>query len=142
MEPVKINRLSRQKLRHSTEKEAINSVIASLEDKLHAVVEKRDKIYDKIRDQNRSLLNDARRLAANKDVAALKELSTSENRPPAPVETEVVAEPKAKQPKEDHIPVSVPAPVVEKEKDNKKTKEANGTAKGDKEKIVVEEEDD
>ncbi|GKC38192.1 proton pump-interactor 1-like protein [Tanacetum coccineum] len=74
-----------------TEKEAINSVIASLEDELHAVVEKRDKVYDKIRElrnkkeegntcyyQNRSLLNDARRLAANKDVTTLKELSTSE----------------------------------------------------------------
>ncbi|CAI9303736.1 unnamed protein product [Lactuca saligna] len=73
------------------EKEAINGVIASLEEELHAVVEKRDKVYDKIRElrnkreegntcfyQNRTLLNDARRLAAEKDVNALKELSTSE----------------------------------------------------------------
>lgn len=186
-----------------TEKEVINSVIASLEGELHAVVEKRDKVYDKIRElrntkeegntcyyQNRSLLNDARRLAANKDVTALKELSASEveefmaewnnskafredyekrllqsldmrqlskdgrmrnpgEKPliapeptPAPVEPEVVAKPKAKQPKEDPIPVSVPPPVVEKETDNKKTKEANGTAKGKKEKIVVEEEEE
>lgn len=100
-----------------TEKEAINTVIASLEEELHVVIEKRDKVYEKIRElrnkreegvclllhsyyvfetqlldylscylsfqntcfyQNRSLLNDARRLAANKDVNALKELSTSE----------------------------------------------------------------
>ncbi|KAK9077882.1 hypothetical protein SSX86_006220 [Deinandra increscens subsp. villosa] len=73
------------------EKEAINSVIVSLEDELHLVMEKRDKVYDKIRElrnkreegntcfyQNRSLLNDARRLAASKDVNALIELSTSE----------------------------------------------------------------
>ncbi|XP_076943714.1 proton pump-interactor 1-like [Bidens hawaiensis] len=73
------------------EKEAINSVIASLEEELRVVIEKRDKVYDKIRElrnkreegntcfyQNRSLLNDARRLAANKDVNALIELSTSE----------------------------------------------------------------
>lgn len=32
------------------EKEAINGVIASLEEELHAVVEKRDKVYDKIRE--------------------------------------------------------------------------------------------
>ncbi|KAM0070853.1 hypothetical protein Hdeb2414_s0001g00018081 [Helianthus debilis subsp. tardiflorus] len=74
-----------------TEKEAINSVIASLEEELRVVIEKRDKVYDKIRElrnkreegntcfyQNRSLLNDARRLAASKDVNALIELSTSE----------------------------------------------------------------
>ncbi|KAI3828242.1 hypothetical protein L1987_02339 [Smallanthus sonchifolius] len=73
------------------EKEAINSVIVSLEEELHVVLEKRDKVYDKIRElrnkreegntcfyQNRSLLNDARRLAASKDVNALLELSTSE----------------------------------------------------------------
>ncbi|KAK9077883.1 hypothetical protein SSX86_006221 [Deinandra increscens subsp. villosa] len=73
------------------EKEAINSVIVSLEEELHLVMEKRDKVYDKIRElrnkreegntcfyQNRSLLNDARRLAASKDVNALIELSTSE----------------------------------------------------------------
>ncbi|KAD6454024.1 hypothetical protein E3N88_08730 [Mikania micrantha] len=73
------------------EKEAINSVIASLEEELRAVIEKRDKVYDKIRElrnkreegntcfyQNRSLLNDARRLAASKDVYALLELSTLE----------------------------------------------------------------
>lgn len=73
------------------EKEAINGVIASLEEEFHAVVEKRDKVYEKIRElrskreegntcfyQNRSLLSDARRLAAEKDVNALKELSTSE----------------------------------------------------------------
>ncbi|XP_024959526.1 proton pump-interactor 1-like [Cynara cardunculus var. scolymus] len=73
------------------EKEAINSVIASLEEELHGLVEKRDKVYEKIRElrnkreegnscfyQNRSLLNDARRLAANKDVNALKELAISE----------------------------------------------------------------
>lgn len=36
-----------------TEKEAINSVIAYLEDELHAVVEKRDKVYDKIRELNK-----------------------------------------------------------------------------------------
>ncbi|KAJ9551431.1 hypothetical protein OSB04_015476 [Centaurea solstitialis] len=73
------------------EKEAINTVIASLEEELHAVVLKRDNVYDKIRElrnkreegnncfyQNRSLLNDARRLAANKDVNALVELSISE----------------------------------------------------------------
>lgn len=73
------------------EKEAINSVIASLEEELHVVVEKRDKVYEKIRElrnkreegnncfyQNRSLLNDARRLAATKDVNALKELAISE----------------------------------------------------------------
>ncbi|GKC85956.1 proton pump-interactor 1-like protein [Tanacetum coccineum] len=136
-----------------TEKEALNSVIASLEDELHAVVEKRDKVYDKIRElrnkkeegntcyyQNCSLLNDARRLDANKDVTTLKELSTSEagtsswlsgtvakrEKPliapeptPAPVETEVVAKPKAKQPKEDPSPVSVPPPVVERKKTTK-----------------------
>ncbi|KAJ0475451.1 putative proton pump-interactor [Helianthus annuus] len=74
-----------------TEKEAINGVIASLEEELRVVIEKRDKVYDKIRElrnkreegntcfyQNRSLLNDARRLAASKDVNALIELSTSE----------------------------------------------------------------
>ncbi|KAI7737024.1 hypothetical protein M8C21_007524, partial [Ambrosia artemisiifolia] len=74
-----------------TEKEAINTVIASLEEELRVVIEKRDKVYDKIRElrnkreegntcfyQNRSLLNDARRLAASKDVNALIELSTSE----------------------------------------------------------------
>ncbi|KAI3703875.1 hypothetical protein L1987_74071 [Smallanthus sonchifolius] len=73
------------------EKEAINSVIVSLEEELRVVGEKRDKAYDKIRElrnkreegntcfyQNRSLLNDARRLAASKDVNALLELSTSE----------------------------------------------------------------
>ncbi|KAL8209743.1 hypothetical protein R6Q57_006475 [Mikania cordata] len=73
------------------EKEAINSVIASLEEELRVVIEKRDKVYDKIRElrnkreegntcfyQNRSLLNDVRRLAASKDVYALLELSTSE----------------------------------------------------------------
>nr|GFC73691.1 proton pump-interactor 1-like [Tanacetum cinerariifolium] len=139
---------------------ALNSVIASLEDELHAVVEKRDKVYDKIRElrnkkeegntcyyQNRSLLNDARRLDANKDVTTLKELSISEagtsswpsgtlskdrrmrnpgEKPliapeptPAPVETEVVAKPKAKQPKEDPSPVSVPPPVVERKKTTK-----------------------
>lgn len=31
-------------------KEAINGVIASLEEELHMVVEKRDKVYDKIRE--------------------------------------------------------------------------------------------
>ncbi|MFS7945892.1 putative proton pump-interactor [Helianthus anomalus] len=74
-----------------TEKEAINNVIASLEEELCVVIEKRDKVYHKIRElrnkreegntcfyQNRSLLNDARRLAASKDVNALIELSTSE----------------------------------------------------------------
>ncbi|GJT80859.1 hypothetical protein Tco_1055201 [Tanacetum coccineum] len=39
----------------------------------------------------------------------------------APVETEVVAKPKAKQPKEDPIP-AVPPPVVEKEKGQQKYK--------------------
>ncbi|GJX78359.1 hypothetical protein Tco_0325170 [Tanacetum coccineum] len=39
----------------------------------------------------------------------------------APVETEVVAKPKAKQPKEDPIP-AVPPPVVEKEKKQQKYK--------------------
>ncbi|KAI7737022.1 hypothetical protein M8C21_007522 [Ambrosia artemisiifolia] len=74
-----------------TEKEAINTVIASLEEELRVVIEKRDKVYDKIRElrnkreegntcfyKNRSLLNDARRLAATKDVNALIELSKSE----------------------------------------------------------------
>lgn len=189
-----------------TEKEAINSVIASLEEELHAVVEKRDKVYDKIRElrnkreegntcfyQNRSLLNDARRLAANKDVNALKELNTSEvdkfmsewnnskafredyekrilqsldirqlskdgrmrnpgEKPiisqelptPVPVETEVVAKPKAKEPKEEPVPAPVSSPPVasiEKEIDNKKPK-ANGTVKGKNEKVVVEEEEE
>ncbi|XP_071736665.1 proton pump-interactor 1-like [Rutidosis leptorrhynchoides] len=187
-----------------TEKEAINTVIASLEDELHLVIEKRDKVYGKIRElrnkreegntcfyQNRSLLNDARRLAANKDVNALIELSTSEvdkfmsewsssktfredyekrilhsldmrqlskdgrmrnpgEKPliapeipaPVPVETEVVTKLKTKQPKEDPFPVVV-SPPVEKEKDNKKTKEAaNGIVKGKKGNLVVEEEDE
>ncbi|XP_035841356.1 proton pump-interactor 1-like [Helianthus annuus] len=74
-----------------TEKEAINNVIASLEEELCVVIEKKDKAYHKISElrnkreeentcfyQNRSLLNDARRLAASKDVNALIELSTSE----------------------------------------------------------------
>ncbi|XP_021981288.1 proton pump-interactor 1 isoform X3 [Helianthus annuus] len=74
-----------------TEKEAINNVIASLEEELCVVIEKKDKVYHKIRElrnkreeentcfyQSRSLLNDARRLAASKDVNALIELSTSE----------------------------------------------------------------
>nr|XP_043628131.1 proton pump-interactor 1-like [Erigeron canadensis] len=183
------------------EKEAINSVIDSLDEEWRVVGEKRDKVYDKIRGlrnerdegntcffQNRSLLNNARMLAANKDVDALKELSTSEvdkfmsewntskafredyekrilhsldmrqlskdgrtripgEKPlispelptPVPVETEVVAKPKAKQPKEDPVPPLVDS--VEKEKDGKKSKEANGTIKGKKEKIVVEEEE-
>ncbi|KAK1418073.1 hypothetical protein QVD17_27212 [Tagetes erecta] len=182
------------------EKEAINSVIASLEEELHVVIEKRDKAYDKIRElrnnreegntcfyQNRSLLNDARRLAASKDVNALLELSTSEvdkfmsewnkskafredyekrilqsldirqlskdgrmrnpeEKPlvsqelptPVPVETEVVAKLKVKQPKEEPTP---PPPVasVEKENDSKKTKEAK---KSKNEKLVVEEEEE
>lgn len=33
-----------------TEKEAINTVIASLEEELHVVIEKRDKVYEKIRE--------------------------------------------------------------------------------------------
>ncbi|MFS7911393.1 putative proton pump-interactor [Helianthus anomalus] len=74
-----------------TENEAINNVIVSLEEELCVVIEKRDKVYHKIRElrnkreegntcfyQNHSLLNDARRLAASKDVNALIELSTSE----------------------------------------------------------------
>ncbi|KAL4580334.1 hypothetical protein LXL04_016524 [Taraxacum kok-saghyz] len=73
------------------EKEAINAVIASLDEELHMVDEKRNKVYEKIRElrnkreegnscfyQNKSLLNDARRLAVVKDVNALKELSNSE----------------------------------------------------------------
>ncbi|XP_071730135.1 proton pump-interactor 1-like [Rutidosis leptorrhynchoides] len=186
------------------EKEAINVEIASLESELNMVIEKRDKVYDKIRElrnkreegntcfyQNRSLLNDARRLAANKDVNALKELSTSEvdkfisewtrskafredyekrilvsldmrqlskdgrmrnpeEKPliepvlpaPVPVEPEVVAKPKAKQPKEDPVPAVVLLPA-EKEKDNKKTKDAaDGTVKGKKDKPVVEDEEE
>lgn len=33
-----------------TEKEAINTVIASLEEELHVAIEKRDKVYEKIRE--------------------------------------------------------------------------------------------
>lgn len=184
------------------EKEAINGVIASLEEELHAVVEKRDKVYEKIRElrnkreegnscfyQNRSLLNDARRLAAEKDVNALKELSTSEvdkfmlqwngskafredyekrimqsldirqlskdgrmrnpgEKPliapesPIPVvEPEVVAKPKAKQPKEEPA-VVVTSPPVEKEKDEKAQKEVNGNVVGKGKKGKVEEEEE
>lgn len=73
------------------EKEAIDNVINSLEEELRLVTGKRDKVYEKIRElrnkreegnscfyQNRSLLNEARNLAANKDVNALKELSFAE----------------------------------------------------------------
>ncbi|KAK1418075.1 hypothetical protein QVD17_27214 [Tagetes erecta] len=181
------------------EKEAINSVIVSLEDELGVVIEKRDKVYDKIRDlrnkreegntcfyQNRSLLNDARRLAATKDVNALLELSTSEvdkfmsewnsskafredyekrilqsldirqlskdgrmrnpeEKPlvsqelptPAPVETEVVAKLKVKQPKEESAPP--PVASIEKEKNDKKPNEGK---KSKNEKLVVEEEEE
>ncbi|KAJ0715618.1 hypothetical protein HanPI659440_Chr13g0503301 [Helianthus annuus] len=186
-----------------TEKEAINSVIASLEEELRVVIEKRDKVYDKIRElrnkreegntcfyQNRSLLNDARRLAASKDVNALIDLSTSEvdkfmsewnsskafredyekrilqsldmrqlskdgrmrnpeEKPlvaqqspaPVPVETEVVAKPKAKQPKEDPTPPPPPVAVIEKETDSKKSKEGK-KSKNEKLVVVVEEEEE
>ncbi|MFS7929332.1 putative proton pump-interactor [Helianthus anomalus] len=184
-----------------TEKEAINSVIASLEEELRVVIEKRDKVYDKIRElrnkreegntcfyQNRSLLNDARRLAAGKDVNALVELSASEvdkfmsewnsskafredyekrilqsldmrqlskdgrmrnpeekplvaQQSPAhvPVETEVVAKPKVKQPKEDPAPPPPPVAIIEKEKDSKKSKEGK---KSKNEKLVAVEEEE
>ncbi|KAI7737027.1 hypothetical protein M8C21_007527 [Ambrosia artemisiifolia] len=187
-----------------TEKEAINTVIASLEEELRVVIEKRDKVYDKIRElrnkreegntcfyKNRSLLNDARRLAASKDVNALIELSKSEvdkfmsewnsskafredyekrilqsldirqlskdgrmrnpgEKPliaqespaaPVPIETEVVAKPKAKQPtKEEPAPSPPPtAAPIEKEKDSKKPKEGK---KSKNEKLVVVEEEE
>lgn len=71
-----------------------------------------------------------------------KPLIAQELPAPVPVETEVVAKPKAKQPKEDPVPAVV-SPPVEKEKDNKKPKEAaNGTVKGKKDKIVVVEEEE
>lgn len=73
------------------EKEVIDNIISSLEEELRLVTEKRDKLYEKIRElrnkreegnacfyQNRSLLNEARNLAANKDVTALNALSVTE----------------------------------------------------------------
>ncbi|KVI02261.1 RNA-binding S4 domain-containing protein [Cynara cardunculus var. scolymus] len=160
------------------EKEAINSVIASLEEELHGLVEKRDKVYEKIRElrnkreegnscfyQNRSLLNDARRLAANKDSKAFREdyekrilqsldirqltkdgrmrnpgekpLISQEIPTPVPVEIEVVAKPKVKQTKEE--PAPPPVAIIEEEKDGKNAKETNGTVKGKKEKKEEEE---
>ncbi|CAA0808531.1 Proton pump-interactor 1, partial [Striga hermonthica] len=73
------------------EKLAIEKDINVLEGELNAITEKRDKIFETIKDmrkqreegnspfyQNRSLLTKAKALAANKEVDALKELSETE----------------------------------------------------------------
>ncbi|XP_043698820.1 proton pump-interactor 1-like [Telopea speciosissima] len=82
----------RAKIKHlEDELNAIDNEISSLQEELTAVNHKRDKAYEtlvelrKQRDegnavyyQNRSLLNNARELAAKKDVAALEELCHTE----------------------------------------------------------------
>ncbi|KAG8386322.1 hypothetical protein BUALT_Bualt03G0136900 [Buddleja alternifolia] len=73
------------------EKVAVEKVIGALEEELTALTQKRDQIYENIKDlrkqreegnspfyQNRTLLTKAKALAANKDVDALKELSDTE----------------------------------------------------------------
>ncbi|KAK4484712.1 hypothetical protein RD792_007304 [Penstemon davidsonii] len=81
---TKIKQLDEEKL-------AIEKDIGVLEDELTALTQKRDAIYDNIREmrkqreegntpfyENRMLLTKAKVLAANKDVAALKELQDTE----------------------------------------------------------------
>ncbi|KAK9150140.1 hypothetical protein Syun_008449 [Stephania yunnanensis] len=126
----------------------VDNEIASLQEELRALVQKREKAYEglvelrKQRDegnahfyQNRALLNNAKDLAARKDVAALEELCNAEGwedpnpdekplvEPVAPVASETVAKPNTKRPKEEPKPSpqhdNVPTQKVQKEEKNK-----------------------
>ncbi|XP_058095417.1 proton pump-interactor 1-like [Magnolia sinica] len=82
----------RTKIKHLEEElNAIDNEIASMQEELTALSQKRDKAYETLNElrkqreegntyyyQNRSLLNNAKDLAAKKDIAALEELSHAE----------------------------------------------------------------